>query len=162
MKRFGKVKPVFVYKYASLQLNYVLHDQYKRMSDLPRIIKGKEVATYFQDHYRSLSNAQEFFSIMLLSRHNRILNVSTIGQGNKHVTIVDIGYLTTLALLSGATAVILCHNHPSGNHKPSKEDKVMTQKIKSALRLFDIELLDHIIITTDDTCWYSMAAEGEI
>ena len=156
------LKPVLTHKYAWLQLNYVLHDQYKRMSDLPRIVDGKEVVTYFQDHYRPLSNAQEFFSIMLLSRHNRILNVSTIGQGNKSMTIVDISYLTALALLTGATAIIICHNHPSGNNKPSEDDKELTKKVKAALSSFDIQLLDHIIITADDECWYSMATAGEL
>ena len=156
------IKPVMVYKYASLQLNYVLHEQFRRMSDLPRIIDSHEAVTYFQDHYKSLSNAQEFFSVMLLSRNNKVLNVSTIGQGNKHSTIVDISYIVTQALLTGANAVILAHNHPSGNHFPSDQDKDLTSKVKAALKLIDIQLMDHIILTSDKDLWYSMATTGEL
>jgi DNA repair protein RadC len=156
------IKPVMVYKFASLQLNYVLHDQYKRMSDLPRITDSHEAVTYLQEHFRSLNNAQEFFTIVLLNRANRILALSTIGQGNKHSTIVDISYIATLSLSIGANSIILCHNHPSGNYFPSEPDKELTRKIKAALQLLDIELTDHIILTSDDDLWYSFASNGEI
>ena len=86
------------------------------------------------------------------------MGYAKISQGGVCNTQVDIRLVAKYAIDSLATSVIFVHNHPSGNAKPSIEDKKISEKLKDALRLFDIRLLDSIIITEND--YYSMADEG--
>jgi len=65
-----------------------------------------------------------------------------------------------MALQASASSIIVAHNHPSGNLKPSENDRKMTDKINGACKLLDINLLDHIILTTDS--YYSFAEEGQL
>ncbi|MFN7422549.1 MAG: JAB domain-containing protein [Chitinophagales bacterium] len=64
--------------------------------------------------------------------------------------------------MTGANADKKAHNHPSGNHFPSDQDKDLTSKVQAALKLIDIQLIDHIILTSDKDLWYSMATAGEL
>lgn len=96
--------------------------------------------------------------IILLNSANNVMGYAKISQGGVCNTQVDIRLVAKYAIDSLATSVIFVHNHPSGNAKPSIEDKKISEKLKDALRLFDIRLLDSIIITEND--YYSMADEG--
>lgn len=102
----------------------------------------------------------EHFTILLLNRSNQVLGWSHISHGGISGTIADRRVIFQAALLSNATAVILCHNHPSGNLNPSSTDIQLTKEIVSAGRLLDIEILDHVIISPD--AYYSFADEGMI
>ena len=82
-----------------------------------------------------------------------------ITVGSISSTIVDIRRIVKQALLCNATRIILFHNHPSGNPLPSKADIAETEKLKKACDLFDISLIDHIII--GDDCFYYFADESE-
>ena len=93
---------------------------------------------------------REIFSVVLMTRANQVLGIVNCGEGATSQVIVDKQYIARLAILSNAQAVILCHNHPSGNLKPSDADINITKEIKSALKLFDIALLDHLILTQDN------------
>ena len=73
---------------------------------------------------------------------------------------MDVRLALKEALLAGATCIALCHNHPSGNPKPSLEDDRLTQKLKEAARIMDIKLIDHIILT--DHTYFSYANEGKL
>ena len=73
-------------------------------------------------------------------------------------TVADPRIILKKALESESTAVVLCHNHPSGNLKPSKADEELTLKIKEAAKYFDIKILDHIIVSEDG--YFSFADEG--
>jgi len=73
-------------------------------------------------------------------------------------TVADPTLILAAALKGGAVNIILCHNHPSGNLKPSVADEQLTAKIKKAAQYFDIKVLDHIIITSES--YYSFADEG--
>ena len=96
--------------------------------------------------------------IILLNSANNVMGYAKISQGGVCNTQVDIRLVAKYAIDSLATSVIFVHNHPSGNAKPSIEDKKISEKLKDALRLFDIRLLDSIIITEND--YYSMVDEG--
>lgn len=104
---------------------------------------------------------REIFSIILLTRANQVLGVVNCGEGAASQVVVDKQYIARLAILSNAQAVILCHNHPSGNVKPSDADIKITKDIKDGLKLFDIVLLDHLILTQDNG-FTSFAANGLI
>ena len=88
----------------------------------------------------------EEFWVMYLNRSNRIISKQRLSSGGTTGTVVDEKLIIRTALLKYAESIILCHNHPSGNTVPSKEDIQITEKIKNAGSFFSIKLLDHIII----------------
>jgi DNA repair protein RadC len=104
---------------------------------------------------------REIFSVVLLTRSNQVLGIVNCGEGATTQVVVDKQYIARLAILSNAQAVVLCHNHPSGNIKPSDADIEITKEIKSGLKLFNISLLDHLILTQDNG-FTSFAANGLI
>jgi DNA repair protein RadC len=102
---------------------------------------------------------QETFYVMYLNRRNRVLGIYELSKGGITGTVVDIRLLLSVALKVAATAIILCHNHPSGNITPSKADADITSKVKQAASLFDISVADHIIISPERK-YYSFVDEG--
>lgn len=102
----------------------------------------------------------EEFWILLLNRSNSIIEKIKISQGGISGTVTDVRIILKQALDKMASGVILCHNHPSGNLKPSDSDASITQKLKDAGKLMDIVILDHIIIT--EKGYYSFADDGKI
>src|SRR4030095_696152 len=100
----------------------------------------------------------EEFKILLLNRNNKVLGIYELSTGGISGTIADPRLVFTAALKANAVSIVLCHNHPSGNLKPSRQDEELTQKMKSAGQFLDIKVLDHIIITAES--YYSFADEG--
>jgi len=101
---------------------------------------------------------REEFWVLLLSRSNRLIEKVRISQGGVSGTITDIRIILQSAFTKLASAMILCHNHPSGNLKPSQADLKITKKISEAAKLMDISVLDHIII--GDSTYFSFADEN--
>jgi DNA repair protein RadC len=101
---------------------------------------------------------QEEFKVLLLNRANNALGIYSLSKGGISGTIVDVRLLFAVALKCNASGVIICHNHPSGNTTPSEADITLTNKIKKCSELFDITLIDHLIITKD--AFYSFSTEG--
>lgn len=99
--------------------------------------------------------------ILLLSSSNTTIGWAKISQGGITGSVIDIKLIAKFVVDSLASGIILCHNHPSGNLKPSNEDKKITNNIKDALKLFDCQILDHIIINPDFQ-FYSFADNGDI
>ena len=104
---------------------------------------------------------KETFKVLLLNNANKIIGYATISEGGLTSTIVDVRVVIQTALVSNATSIILTHNHPSGNPRPSIQDDSLTKKIKSACELMDIRLLDHIIVTPYNS-FYSYCDEGRL
>jgi DNA repair protein RadC len=102
----------------------------------------------------------EQFKIVLLNRANKVLGVSLISTGGLSGTVVDLKVVFAIALKGGATSLVLSHNHPSGNLKPSGADIAITKRIKDAGKILDIEVVDHLIVTSE--AYYSFAEEGLI
>ncbi len=102
----------------------------------------------------------EEFHAMYLSRNNKILHQERISQGGIAGTVADIKIILKNGVNLLASGLIVCHNHPSGNLNPSHADIQLTQKLKEAGLLLDIQLLDHLIIT--DQGYYSFADEGRL
>src|SRR5678810_488595 len=100
----------------------------------------------------------EVFAVVFLNRANRINHFEIVSEGCITGTVADPRIILKKALEEDAVSIILCHNHPSGNTKPSKADEELTQKIKQAARYFDITLLDHIIVSENG--YFSFADEG--
>ena len=118
-------------------------------------ISSKPIITSALDAYTELIEffpkqtiaLQERFVCMYLNRSNRLLGVHTLSTGGITGTVADVRLILSIALKTTATGIILAHNHPSGNLKPSYQDEQITQKVKQAAELMDIKLLDHLIIS---------------
>jgi DNA repair protein RadC len=100
----------------------------------------------------------EVFMVVYLNRANKINHSEIISEGGITGTIADPRIILKRALEHDAVSIILCHNHPSGNLKPSRQDEALTDKIKDAAALFDINVLDHIIVSEEG--FFSFADEG--
>lgn len=93
---------------------------------------------------------QEEFKVLLLNRNNTVLGVCSLSKGGVSGTIVDAKLLFSITLKCQASYIIVAHNHPSGNTKPSEADIKLTKKLKKAASVLDIHFLDHLIVTKDD------------
>ncbi len=102
----------------------------------------------------------EQFWVLFLNQANKIIIKKQVSSGGITGTVADIRIIFKEAISSGATSMILFHNHPSGNLKPSKQDLDLTQKMKEAGKTLDIPILDHLIIS--HTGFYSFADEGKM
>jgi len=90
--------------------------------------------------------AHEEFWVLYLDNAHVVIEQSLLGKGGFTATVVDIRLVLQQALKWGATAMIVAHNHPTGNLTPSAADKTLTLKLKDAAKLLDMVLLDHIIV----------------
>jgi DNA repair protein RadC len=110
------------------------------------------------DH--DLIELQEEFKVLLVNRANQVLGFYHVSKGSVAGTVVDVRLILAVALKANACSIILAHNHPSGNLRPSNADKTLTNKIVEAGKLMDVNVLDHLIMTRDAYC--SLADEGMI
>ena len=101
---------------------------------------------------------QEEVKLILLNRNNKVLGVYSLAIGGIAGCVVDVRIILAVALKTLASGIILVHNHPSGNLKPSREDVKITEQLKSSCDLIGITLLDHLIITKED--YFSFADDG--
>jgi len=103
----------------------------------------------------------ENFYVILMNRANRVIGWRVISTGGIHGTVVDPKNIFQIALKANASSIILVHNHPSGNTRPSLQDENLTKKIVSGGQFLEISVLDHIIIgAVGDDGYYSFADEG--
>ena len=103
---------------------------------------------------------KEHFYVFFLTSSSRVLGLVHLSIGSIMGTIVSVQEIFQIALLLNAVGIILIHNHPSGNLTPSEEDKKITNKIKEACVLFNMKLLDHLIITSEN--YYSFSDNGRL
>jgi DNA repair protein RadC len=101
----------------------------------------------------------EEFKLLLMNRSNSVLGIMPVSKGGLSGTVTDVRLIFQGAIKANASGIIVCHNHPSGNLNPSESDTKITQKIKEAGMLMDIQLLDHLIIISDEK-YYSFADNG--
>ncbi len=120
------------------------------------IKSSNDIAEYLKATLKDY--AYEIFAVVFLNRSNKINHFEIISKGGITGTVADPRIILKRALEEDATAIVLCHNHPSGNLKPSKADEELTLKIKEAAKYFDIKVMDHIIVSEDG--YYSFADEG--
>ena len=123
-----------------------------------RITSSKDVAQFLQTHISDLP--YEVFAVVFLNRSNKVIHFEIISRGGITGTVADPRVILKLALLHGATSLILSHNHPSGNLQPSRADDIITKNILEAASLVDIKLLDHLIVSEDG--YYSYLDEGKM
>ena len=98
--------------------------------------------------------------VLLMNQRFHLVKAVRLSHGGLSETAVDVRIVMREAILAGATVLMLCHNHPSGNCRPSGDDDRLTQKIRKACETMRIYMADHIIVT--DGCYYSYAEEGRL
>jgi DNA repair protein RadC len=126
------------------------------MPDTPQIKCSRDVFDLLGPILSDLPH--EEFWILFLNRSNKVINRMKLSQGGVSGTVTDVRMVMKRAIENLASGIIVCHNHPSGNLSPSESDTRITQKIKEAGTMMDIQLLDHLIITDRD--FYSFADNG--
>jgi len=132
-----------------------------KASQRPLIKTSKDAADLLQQVWdENKIDFVEQFKVLLLNRASKVLGIFEVSSGGVTGTVADPKLIFVAALKANATSIVISHNHPSGNLKPSQADEQLTQKIKQAGQLLDIRLLDHIIITSEG--YYSFADEGLI
>jgi DNA repair protein RadC len=114
------------------------------------------------DWWSNTINITESFAIMLLNRINNEIGIFEVSRGSMVGTVIDTKLICAVSILSGASKVVCCHNHPSGNLNPSDADIKITNKTKETLSIMDIDLLDHLIIIPERSKYFSFADEGLI
>ncbi len=123
-----------------------------------KIRNSKDVYERFLEFMNDLPH--EEFWVMCLSRAQNVLAIGKIGEGGLSSTIADPKKVFRLALENNAASIIVAHNHPSGNLRPSAEDDKLTQRLRQNGTLMECPLLDHLIVT--DVGYYSYADEGNL
>lgn len=103
---------------------------------------------------------QEEFKVLLLNRNHQVLGIYPLSKGGVSGTVVDAKLVFSVALKCNASSIIIAHNHPSGNLKPSEADLSLTKKLKEAGKFLDISLIDHLIITKNS--YHSFADESQM
>ncbi len=148
----GKVKAVTIKAAFELgnrrRSEKIIHQKkIKCASDLVELMQDKIAYLMYEE-----------FWVIYLSQASRILGTENLGKGGLTSTIVDVRMIMKKAITYNATAIMICHNHPSGEVKPSQQDRKLTESIKQAAEYLNIRLLDHIILYRDS--FFSFDSEG--
>ncbi len=151
-KGIGEAKAISIV--AALELGRRRREQ--ETIKRPKITASKDAYELMKGHLLDLPH--EEFWILMLDRSNHVIKKGQISSGGVSGTVVDPKLVFKNALDELASYIILVHNHPSGNLKPSEPDIRLTKKIKDAGFMLEIPILDHIIITNES--YFSFADEG--
>lgn len=154
LKGIGEAKAVTIA--AALELGR--RRKMAEAADNPQIRSSADVFNIFSPLMEDLPH--EEFWILFLNRANKVQGRMKISQGGVSGTVTDVRIVMKKAIESLASGLVICHNHPSGNNNPSDADIRITQKIKEAGALMDIQLLDHLIICGKN--YYSFADNGAL
>ena len=126
--------------------------------DRKKITRSNDLFELFEPILLDLKH--EEFWVAMLNGANKVLDVKRLTQGGTRQTVVDVQMLLKMVLEKSAQAIVVAHNHPSGQDHPSKEDDAITQRIKKGCEAIDIRFLDHIIIAGGK--YYSFADDGKV
>jgi DNA repair protein RadC len=152
IKGIGEAKAITIA--AALELGR--RRQAAAILEKPTVSSSKDIAQYLQTLLKDFRH--EVFGVLFLNRANKINHFEIVSEGGITGTVADPRIILKKALETDAVSLVLCHNHPSGNLKPSKADQLLTQKIKQAASYFDITVLDHVIVSNEG--YYSFADDG--
>ena len=151
-KGIGEAKAISIITALELGRRRRLEEALKEF----KISSSKQVFELMQPIIGELQH--EEFWILFLNNSNKVLFKDQLSKGGLTGTLVDVRLVFKKAIELHATAIILCHNHPSGKINPSNADKQITQKLKQAGETLDIKVLDHLIIT--ENAYFSFADEN--
>jgi DNA repair protein RadC len=155
IKGIGPAKAVTIK--AALELG--IRKEADRLAFRKTIFRNSQsIADYLQPLLQD--KPTEVFVAVFVNKGNRVIDSDVFSHGGITGTVVDVRTIARRALELGATGVVVSHNHPSGNLRPSNDDKHLTQKLKQGLKTLDIALIDHIIVSNEG--FYSLSDSGEL
>ena len=140
------------------EIKMIYHNRIKA-SERPQIKGSHDAYRIFAENWSEQLGLIEEFVILLLDRSNRVMGRHLVSMGGLAGTVVDAKIIFACALKARASSIILAHNHPSGNLRPSQADKDLTRKLTEGGKLLDLAILDHLILSPDGGYW-SFADEG--
>ena len=160
LKDFQKIKGIGEAKAITIAAALELGRRRHATAALEKtIIKtSADIAQYMRTKIKDFG--YEVFAVLFLNKANKINHFEIISRGGLTGTVADPRIILRIALEQGATSLVLCHNHPSGNLRPSKADEELTEKIKMAARYLDILVMDHLIVSEEG--YFSFADGGLI
>ena len=151
IKGLGPAKAVTISAALELGIRRKMAENKKEV-----ILSSRDLAEYLRAQFEYKKN--EVFAVVFLNRANKIRHFEIISEGGITGTVADPRIILRKALEHEAVNIVLCHNHPSGSLKPSRQDEELTQKIKEAAKFFDIRVMDHLIVS--DEGYFSFADDG--
>lgn len=141
----------------------IVYKPLKEMVTRPKITSPQDAVRIFRENWDDMKiGIQEQFKVMYLNRGNMVLGITNLSTGGLSGTVVDPKVLFAMALKVAASAIILAHNHPSGNLTPSDCDRKLTKKLEEVGKLLDIAVLDHVILSGIDNSAISMNSDSSI
>ena len=153
-KGIGEAKAITIM--AALELGK--RRKTSEMLERKKITSSKDLFELFEPQLIDLPH--EEFWLGFLNGANKVIEIKRLTQGGSRQTVVDVAMLLKMALEKSAQAVVVAHNHPSGQNRPSHEDEIITKRIKSGCEAIGISFIDHIIIARGE--YYSFADEGKM
>ena len=144
--------------FSNLQEIQILYRNKAKKSDRPIVKSSQDAYDYLIGAWSPQIERLEEFVILCLNRANKVLGFSKISSGGISGTVADPKVIFQVALKSNASSILLAHNHPSGNTKPSDNDIQLTKKLKKAGEFLELNVLDHLIITPHT--YFSFADES--
>nr|WP_121274021.1 JAB domain-containing protein [Pedobacter schmidteae] len=132
---------------SEIEVNYRTHYS---INERPVIVSSKLAYEIFMEHWPTgkIQMVEETY-MLLLNKANRVLGIVHISTGTLSACLVDFKVVFSIALKALASKILIAHNHPSGDLRPSVEDMKLTKRLGDAAKLLNIEFCDHLIITTD-------------
>lgn len=138
----------------------VFYEPKMKISECAKINSSAIVNTLLGPKFEENMEFREMGVILLLNRANYVKGYHIISLGGISGTVMDVGIILAIAVKTLSSAIIMDHNHPSGNMRPSEADRKLTEQVRKACKLFDKQLLDHLIMT--ESGYYSFADEGNL
>ncbi len=129
-----------------------------QLKEAPKISNSADAVKYLRMVWGDRMDHVEEFLVLCMNRANLVLGYARISRGGLSGTVADPKVIFQIAVKANATSLILAHNHPSSNSDPSESDKALTKRLVDAGRVLEIQVLDHVILTSDS--YFSFADEG--
>ena len=139
-----------IYKRFNIELVAEDQEKYESIKVKDKQINSSEIATQVNKIFRLNRKPEEYLILLCLNSKNYINGIFEVSYGNNMSISLPVANILKRALLVNSSKIIICHNHPSGNLTPSKEDYQLTDQLYDAAALIGIQLLDHIIIGNND------------
>lgn len=136
----------------------IMYSTKVKSADRTKINNSASCDKILRPYFEDTIEHKESFYIMMLNIANQVLGITKISEGGISGTVADGKLIFQAALLANASAIIIAHNHPSGQLKPSQSDKDLTKKFREFGKLIDLQILDHLILTKDG--YYSFADDN--
>ncbi|MBD5278485.1 MAG: DNA repair protein RadC [Bacteroides sp.] len=157
-KGIGNAKALQIEAMMEVMRRYQMEANAEQSRKVAAIRSAKDIHERMRFRIANLDHEEVW--IMLLNRRNEVILDFRLTSGSQVASVFDTKMIMKRALLEDAQGVVMCHNHPSGNLRPSPQDDDITRRLAAACKAMDLRMLDHVIVTVSG--YYSYSDEGKI